>query len=217
MEKAVDILLKMVLVKVVSSLRPRNVVVVELLVAARRGLEARHRSKKRKRMTSWTSELAISRLCSSSLTMHSPSPDEDSGDDEFGKDDDDLSGPSKPKESSVTRTRSGRVSRGVNRVVPPGGGSQAAARLLAAAAAVDAGEAAAQAIANTQADERPITTLEAPMEVEEKSVPDEMKVEEIEIPEDNPEHDGDTSSGAQRKGKYTAVRGRKSTRGRKGK
>jgi len=148
--------------------------------------------------------------------MNDPSPDEDSGDDEFGKDDDDLSGPSKPKEPSVTRTRSGRVSRGVNRVVPPGGGSQAAARLLAAAAAVDAGEAAAQAITNTQADERPITTLEAP--VEEKPVPDKMKVEEIEIPEDNPGHDGDTSSGAQCiQGKYTAVRGRKSIRGRKGK
>lgn len=46
-------LLKTVLVvKAVPSVCPGNGVVVELLVAARRGLEARHQSKKRKKMTS---------------------------------------------------------------------------------------------------------------------------------------------------------------------
>ena len=46
-------LLKMVLVVMaVPSLFPRNGVVVEFLVAARRGLEAGRQSKKRKMMTS---------------------------------------------------------------------------------------------------------------------------------------------------------------------
>lgn len=141
----------------------------------------------------------------------SPSPDEDSGDDEFGKEDDDLSSPSKP---SVTRTRSGRVSRSVNR--DTGVSSQAAARLLAAAAAVDAEEAAAQAIADGEADERPMVISGAPMEVEELPVHDEM-VEEIETQQGGAEQDGDIASGGpQRKVKNNAVRGRKSTRGRKG-
>jgi len=148
----------------------------------------------------------------------SPSPDEDSGDDEFGKEDDDMSGPSKPKEPSVTRTRSGRVSRGVNRDIPVGISSQAAARLLAAAAAVDAVDAAAQAIANSEADEKLIATSGPAVEVEEKSVPDEMKAEEIEAQDGIAEQDGDmTIDGPQHKGKSTAVRSRKSTRGRKGK
>jgi len=53
MEKGVNTLLKMVLVvTAVPSLCPGNGVVVDFLVAARRGLEAAHRSKKRKTMTS---------------------------------------------------------------------------------------------------------------------------------------------------------------------
>ena len=148
---------------------------------------------------------------------YSPSPDEDSGDDEFGKDDDDPSGPSKPKEPSVTRTRSGRVSRSVNRDIPGGVSSQAAARLLAAAAAVDAEEAAAQAVVDGEADERPMVTSEAPVDVEEQPVHDEM-AEEIEIQQDSAEQHGDIAGGGpQRKGKNNTVRGRKSTRGRKGK
>lgn len=148
----------------------------------------------------------------------SPSPDEDSGDDEFGRDDDDLSGPSKPKELSITRTRSGRVSRGVNRDIPVGVSSQAAARLLAAAAAVDAVDAAVQAIANIEADQKLIATSEVSMEAEEEAVPDEMKAEETEVPDDSAEQDGDTTiGGSQRKGRSTALKNRKSTRGRKGK
>jgi len=146
--------------------------------------------------------------------MNDPSPDEDSGDDEFGRDDDDLSSPSRPKEPFVTRTRSGRVSRGVNRDTPGGVSSQAAARLLAAAAAVDAVDAAARAIANIEADQKLIATSEAPMEVEEQPVPDAMKAEEIEVPDDSAEQDGDmTMGGSQHKGKSIAVRSRKSTRG----
>jgi len=145
----------------------------------------------------------------------SPSPDEDSGDDEFGREDDDLSGPSRPKEPSVTRTRSGRVSRGVNRDIAPGVSSQAAARLLAAAAAVDAVDAAVQAIANIEADQKLIATSDARMEVEEKLVSDEMKAE-TEAPDDSAEQDGDMAiDDSQRKGKSSAVRSRKSTRGRK--
>jgi len=146
----------------------------------------------------------------------SPSPDEDSGDDEFGRDDDDLSSPSKPKELSVTRTRSGRVSRGVVRDIPGGVSSQAAARLLAAAAAVDAVDAAVQAIANIEADQKLNATSGAPMEIEEAPVLDETKAEDIEAPDDSAEQDGDmTIGGSQYKGNSTAVRNRKSTRGRK--
>lgn len=116
----------------------------------------------------------------------------------------------------MTRTRSGRVSRGVNRDISAGVGSQAAARLLAAAAAVDAVDAAVQAIANIEADQKLIASSGAPMEVEERPVPDETKAEETEAPDDSVEQDGDMTMGdPQRKGKGTAVRGRKSTRGRK--
>jgi len=150
-------------------------------------------------------------------TFHcSPSPDEDSGDEEFGKDDDDLPSPLKPKEPSVTRTRSGRVSRGVNRDIPTGVGSQAAARLLAAAAAVDAEEAAAQAISNGEVDEKPIAISEAPMEVEEIPVLDKMKAE-LERQEDSAEQDGDIGGDSPRRKGKSSVRGRKSTYGRKGK
>jgi hypothetical protein len=129
----------------------------------------------------------------------------------------------KPKELSVTRTRSGRVSRGVNRDIPGGVSSQAAARLLAAAAAVDAVDAAVQAIANIEADQKLIATSEAPvaealMEVEETPVPDEMKEEENEVPDESAEQDGDMAiGGSQFKRKSSAMRNRKSARGRRGK
>jgi hypothetical protein len=147
---------------------------------------------------------------------HSPSPDEDSGDDEFGRDDDDLSSPSKPKEPSITRTRSGRVSRGVNRAVMAG--SQAAARLLAAAAAVEE-EAAARAISNGDSvagvDETPIAPSEDLME---HALAGEMRAEEVETQEGSTEQDEDmTGDAPERQEKSTVVRGRKNIRGRKGK
>jgi len=53
MEKGVNTLLKMgLVVKAVPLHCPRNGVVVVFLVAAGRGLEARHRSKRKTRMTS---------------------------------------------------------------------------------------------------------------------------------------------------------------------
>jgi len=56
------------------------------------------------------------------------------------------------------------------------------------------------------------------MEVEEAPVPDETKAEDIEAPDDSAEQDGDmTIGGSQYKGNSTAVRNRKSTRGRKAK
>lgn len=105
----------------------------------------------------------------------------------------------------------------MNRDIAPGVSSQAAARLLAAAAAVDAVDAAVQAIANIEADQKLIATSDAQIEIEEKSVPDEMKAEETEAPDDGAEQHGDMDIGdPQRKGKNSAVRNRKSTRGRKG-
>jgi hypothetical protein len=132
---------------------------------------------------------------------HSPSPGEDSGDH------DDLSSPSKPKEPSITRTPSGRVSRGVNWAVTAG--SQAAARLLAAARAISNGYAVAGV------DETPIAPSEDLME---PAVAREMRGEEVETQEGSTKQDDDmTGDPPERQEKSTAVRGRKNIRGRKGK